>query len=865
MALSPMMKQYNEIKEQNKDCIVFYRLGDFYEMFFDDAVLASKELELTLTGRDCGLEQRAPMCGVPFHSCDNYINRLINKGYKVAICEQTEDPATAKGLVKRDIVRVITPGTVTDPNYLDESRNNYICAIYRNETKGGAVFADISTGDVNCIELSDNTDISVLNVLGRYSPAEILCCEKPDGKFSLFIKEKLQCTITQKPKAYFEDFGVSAVLSHFGVESISALGLMEGQAQVTALNALLTYLHETQFSELEHVKKINIVSTSAFMELDLTARRNLELCETMREKKKQGSLLGVLDRTKTAMGSRTLRNWLEQPLIDVKAINRRLDAVEDFKNNFSVRSVITEELSKVYDIERLMAKLVYNSAGGRDLLALMRTLSAIAPIKDVLKGFKGEYIAELCECLDPLTDIIELIDSAIDPECPFTVREGNVIRMGYNSDVDELRAILKDSRSVMAEIERDEREKTGIRTLKIGYNKVFGYYIEVSKSFTEQVPEHYIRKQTLVNGERYITQELKDIENKILGASERITRLEYEIFSSIRQHIASQTEIIQKNANALSQIDVLCSLALVAQKNSYSKPEVNNGLSINIKNGRHPVVEKMISDGMFIANDTFLNDAGDRLLIITGPNMAGKSTYMRQVAIITLLAQVGSFVPAEYAQIGIVDKIFTRIGASDDLTTGQSTFMLEMNEVANILNNATERSLIIYDEIGRGTSTFDGMSIARAVLEYTADKNKLGAKTLFATHYHELSALENVIDGVKNYQIAVKKRGDDIIFLRKIIRGQADDSYGIEVAKLAGIPDEVIDSAKAILKTLETAPKLKNDDNRFEREYEQLTLASSLPNEIFHKLRDINVEVLSPIESLNILYGLVKEARSQEI
>ncbi len=864
MALSPMMTQYREIKDKNQDSIVFYRLGDFYEMFFEDAIVASKELELTLTGRDCGLEKRAPMCGVPFHSCDGYINRLIAKGYKVAICEQTEDPATAKGLVKRDIIRVITPGTVTDPNYLDETKNNYICSIYRNESNAAAVFADISTGDINCVELSDNTDIAVLNALGRYSPAEILCAEKSEGKFASFVKEKFQCALSVKPKSYFDySDSKNEICSHFGVEDISTLGLVDGQAQVSALGALLSYLHETQFSELEHVKKINIVSSNAYLELDLTARRNLELCETMREKKKQGSLLGVIDKTKTAMGSRTLRSWIEQPLVDVNAINERLDSVEQLKNNFAIRAQLCEELDKVYDIERLMTRLIYNSAGGRDLLALMKTLGSVAPIKNALCVFDAPYLTKLSSALDPMADIIELIDSAIDPECPFTVREGNLIKKGYNSDVDELRAMLNDSRSIMAEIERDEREKTGIRTLKIGYNKVFGYYIEVSKSFVDQVPESYIRKQTLVNGERYITQELKEIESKILGASERITRLEYEIFNSIRQYISEKIDLIQKNANSLSQIDVLCSLATVAEKNSYVKPNVNNGNTINIKSGRHPVVEKMISDGMFIANDTYLDNSNDRLLIITGPNMAGKSTYMRQVAIITLMAQIGSFVPAETAEIGVVDRIFTRIGASDDLTAGQSTFMLEMNEVANILKNATERSLIIYDEIGRGTSTFDGMSIARAVLEHTAANIK--AKTLFATHYHELSSLENRVDGVKNYQIAVKKRGDDIIFLRKIVRGQADDSYGIEVAKLAGIPEDVIENAKSILKTLEAAPKANlPDEDRFSREFEQLTLATNVQIEMYEKLKNIDVDVLSPIEALNILYGLVKEARSQE-
>jgi len=862
MALSPMMTQYKEIKDQNQDCILFYRLGDFYEMFFDDAKIASKELELTLTGRDCGLDERAPMCGVPFHSCDGYINRLIAKGYKVAICEQTEDPALAKGLVKREIIRIITPGTVTDPEYLDENKNNYIASLYRDNNGAGAVFADISTGDISCVELPNGDDTAILNVLGRYNPAEILCEKSKNDRISAFVKEKMQCLVSIKDESYFDYANARQnILNHFHADNLFSLGLSEGQMQVYALGALLGYLYETQFSSLEHLKNLTIVSSCNYLELDLTARRNLELCETMRDKKKTGSLLGVLDKTKTAMGCRTLRNWIEQPLVVMADINKRLNSVEELKNNFEYRTTMADALNKVYDIERLMTRIIYNSAGGRDLLALMQTLQAIAPVKNCLNAFKADYLNELNGKLSPMTDITDLIYNAINPDCPFSVREGNLIKVGYNSDVDELRTILNDSQSIIAEIERSERDKTGIRTLKVGYNKVFGYYIEVSKSFVDQVPENYVRKQTLVNGERYITQELKEIENKILGASERITRLEYEIFADVRQRISDQIDTIQDNAHALSQVDALCSLATVAEKNSYVRPIVNDNNVIDIKNGRHPVVEKISNNNMFIANDTYLDGKDDRLLIITGPNMAGKSTYMRQVAIITLMAQIGSFVPAESATIGIVDKIFTRIGASDDLTTGQSTFMLEMNEVATILKNATPKSLIIYDEIGRGTSTFDGMSIARAVLEHTA--GNIGAKTLFATHYHELSSLEGKVDGVKNYRIAVRKRGDDIVFLRKIVRGQADDSFGIEVAKLAGLPQDVIDNAKVVLKTLESgAPKTsKNDDDRFEREFEQLTLASNVPNEICEKLKEIDVNILSPIESMNILYDLVKMAK----
>ncbi len=858
-----MMVQYTQIKEKYQDCILFYRLGDFYEMFFDDAKTASRELELTLTGRDCGLEERAPMCGVPYHACEVYINRLIAKGYKVAICEQTSDPSTSKGLVTRDIVRVITPGTVIDGQFLDETRNNYIAGIYHGEQGTAVCFADISTGQLFLFEPREEGSYPLMNELYKYMPSEIVSNSDLDLELRHFIAEKLRCMISPCSQENFEfSRAGQTVLKHFNKKALSDIGIGDSNACVCALGGLLSYLYATQFSGLEHLTRLDIYSEIKHLELDVSARRNLELCETLREKKKHGSLLGVLDKTKTAAGGRLLRSWIEQPLADVHLINRRLKAVDALRKNYEVRTRLIEAFSQITDVERVMTKVVYNTAGGRELISLARTLSAIPAIKDLLGHVHSDYLIELYHTLDPLTDLCQLIQSAIDPECPFSIREGGIIKEGYDQTVDELRRLVNDSQNVMQEMEQQAREETGIRTLKVGYNKVFGYYIEVSKSFVDQVPEHYIRRQTLTNGERYITGELKELENRILGASEKLAHLEYDLFCSIRSLAADALEIIQKNASALAQADVLTALADVAEKNNYVCPVVDNGDVIEIKNGRHPVVEKMLRGDMFVPNDIYLDADDSRLMIVTGPNMAGKSTYMRQTALIALMAQMGSFVPAQSAHIGILDKIFTRVGASDDLASGQSTFMLEMSEVAGILKNATPRSLIIYDEIGRGTSTYDGMSIARAVLEYTADKEKLGAKCIFATHYHELTSLEGKVDGVKNCRIAVKKRGDEIIFLRKIVSGAADESYGIEVAKLAGVNQEVIDCAKRVLK--ETLAMTGKTVKESDRAVEQLSLLDDNSAAIIEELRRTNAETLSPLEALSVLYKLTKLSRGEE-
>lgn len=864
MALSPMMVQYKQIKEQYQDCIIFYRLGDFYEMFFDDAVTASRELELTLTGRDCGLEERAPMCGVPYHACEVYINRLIAKGYKVAICEQTSDPATSKGLVTRDIVRVITPGTVIDGQYLDETRNNFIASLYQGEQGTSICFADISTGHLSVFEPQEEGNYPLMNELYKFMPAEMICNVEPDLELRHFISDKLHCMISPSDP---EDFTFSrageTVLKHFNKKALSDVGVGDSNACVCALGGLLRYLYRTQFSGLEHLTRLDVYSEIRCLELDVSARRNLELCETMREKKKHGSLLGVLDKTKTAAGGRLLRAWIEQPLADIPEINRRLDAVSALRDNYDIRTRLIEELSRITDVERVMTKVVYQTAGGKELLSLARTLDTIPAVKVLLEQISGDYLAELHHMLDPLSSLCQLIQNAIDPECPFSIRDGGVIKLGFDATVDELRILLKDGKEIIRAMEQKEREATGIRTLKVGYNKVFGYYIEVSKSFVEQVPEHYIRRQTLTNGERYITGELKELENRILGASEKLAHLEYDLFCNIRSMASDALEKIQKNASALAQIDVLVALADVAEKNNYVRPTVDNGDVIDIKGGRHPVVEKMLRGDLFVPNDTYLDASDSRLMIVTGPNMAGKSTYMRQTALIALMAQMGSFVPAQSARIGVLDKIFTRVGASDDLASGQSTFMLEMSEVAGILKNATPRSLVIYDEIGRGTSTYDGMAIARAVLEYTANKNKLGAKCIFATHYHELTELEGKVDGVKNCRIAVKKRGDEIIFLRKIVAGAADESYGIEVAKLAGVEQEVIDCAKRVLaETIASAGK--KPTNEAEQAVEQLSLLDDNSATIINELRRTNAETLSPLEALNMLYKLTRLSRGEE-
>ena len=864
MSLSPMMTQYMQIKEKYKDCIVFYRLGDFYEMFFEDAKTASRELELTLTGRDCGLEERAPMCGVPYHASELYINRLIAKGYKVAICEQTSDPATSKGLVTRDIVRVITPGTVIDGQYLDETKNNYIAGIYQGELGRAICFADISTGQISLFEPDRDGSYPLMNELYKYMPSEIVSNTELELELHHFIQDKLQCMLSPSNAEAFSFAQASeTVLKHFNKKALSDIGIGDRNASVCALGGLLQYLYATQFSGLEHLTRLDTYSDIKYLELDVSTRRNLELCETMRDKKKQGSLLGVLDKTKTAAGGRLLRSWIEQPLADVQHIQRRLDAIDMLKEEYDLRTQLIELLSQITDVERVMTKVVYNTAGGKELLSLANTLSAIPAIKEKLSVFSSDYLQELHESLDPLSDLCSLILAAINPDCPLTIREGKIIKTGYDATVDELRAMVDDAQAYIQSMEHTEREKTGIRTLKIRYNKVFGYYIEVSNSFVGQVPETYIRRQTLTNGERYITGELKELENQILGASEKVSHLEYTLFCNIRSMAADALEIIQKDASALAQIDVLTALAHVAQKNNYVRPIVDNGSVIDIRSGRHPVVENMLRGNMFVPNDIYLDNASTRLMIVTGPNMAGKSTYMRQTALIALMAQMGSFVPAQHAHVGVLDKIFTRVGASDDLAAGQSTFMLEMSEVAGILKNATSHSLVIYDEIGRGTSTYDGMAIARAVLEYTADAEKLGAKCIFATHYHELTELEGKVEGVKNCRIAVKKKGDEIIFLRKIVAGAADESYGIEVAKLAGVEQEVIECAKRVLKdTVKSASQRKISDD--EAAVKQLSLLDDNSVTIINQLKNTNVETLSPLEALNMLYKLTRLSRGEE-
>lgn len=862
--MSPMMKQYLEIKENNKDAILFFRLGDFYEMFFDDARLASKELELTLTGRDCGQEERAPMCGVPYHSCDGYIARLIQKGYKVAICEQTEDPSKAKGIVKREVVRVVTPGTIIDTGMLDESKNNFISAIFLSKDSAGICFADVSTGELYATQAAEGGAQRIKNELGRFFPKEIVVNSEANNSkdVSGFIKDKLGSYVSPfDDKEFSIEESFSVIDEHFGKKQIT-IEKSGWEFALRALGALIKYLNETQKIDLSHLVNLSLYEQSQFMDIDLFTRRNLELTETMRQKEKKGSLLWVLDKTKTAMGGRMLRNWVEQPLISCTLINKRLNAVEELCKQYINRQEMINALDNVYDLERLMTRVVFGNANARDLKALSQTVMHMPAIKEQLKPFTSVLLSETEKEIDNLRDIHILIESAIAEEPPISIKEGGIIRNGYSEQVDELRSIMNDGQSWISKMEAEEREATGIKNLKIGYNKIFGYYIEVTRSYFDQIPERYIRKQTLANCERLITQELKEMENKILSAQERITQLEYELFGEIKNTIAAALHRIQATASAIAKLDVLCSFAEVAVKNNYKMPTVDYGSTIDIKDGRHPVVEKMLDNSLFVPNDTFLDNNENRLSIITGPNMAGKSTYMRQAAVITLMAQIGSFVPAEYAKIGVVDKIFTRVGASDDLASGQSTFMVEMSEVANILKNATKKSLLIFDEIGRGTSTFDGMSIARAVLEFVADNKKLGAKSLFATHYHELTELEELVDGVKNYNIAVKKRGDEITFLRKIVRGGADDSYGIEVAKLAGIPHEVIDRAKDILKALEEGTVVAEPKKRakvnMEAALDQISMMDNSNNEVIEKLQKLDLNVLTPIEAMNILYEMKK-------
>ena len=855
--LSPMMKQYFEIKEKNKDCILFYRLGDFYEMFYDDAILASRELELTLTGRDCGQEERAPMCGVPFHSCEGYIAKLVSKGYKVAICEQTEDPKAAKGLVKRDIIRVITPGTVMEQSMLDESRNNYICSMYSSDKKIGICFCDISTGELYATDISGRDYYRILtNQLSSYSPREILFGGDIINLKQLpeFIKSKLSAGVEMLDDDKFE---LSLCRETVEQQFPGEMHLISDKPVViSSVGALINYLRETQMSGLERINHLEIYNESQYMRLDYNTQRNLELTQTMLSKTKRGSLLWVIDKTKTAMGKRLIRSWLDHPLMNISKINNRQSAVEELVNDTVLRLELTATLSGIYDIERIMTKIVYGSANARDLRSLCSAITDLPQISDLISGCQSSYMRMIYKDLDLLEDIHSLIDSAIVDDPPFSVREGGMIREGYNEELDIVNSDMNNSKDILSQIEAQEREKTGIPKLKIGYNRVYGYFLEVTNFYKNLVPDTYIRKQTLTGSERYITPDLKDLESRILGAKDRAIAMEYTLFETIRTTVSDNLERIQNTAKALATLDALTSLANVASDNRYVRPEVNQSTAIVIKDSRHPVVELLLRDSSFVPNDVNLDTKGERVDIITGPNMAGKSTYMRQIALIVLMAQIGSFVPASSAKIGIVDSIFTRVGASDDLASGQSTFMVEMNEVANIVKNATSKSLLILDEIGRGTSTFDGMSIARAVLEYCADKKKLGAKTLFATHYHELSVMEQLLDGVKNYSIAVKKRGDDITFLRRIVPGGADDSYGIEVAKLAGVPNTIINRAKEILADLESGKAETIIEKVNVNEDTQLSLMGVASSPVIDKLKSVDLNTLTPIEAMNLLYEL---------
>lgn len=879
--LTPMMQQYMETKKQYQDCILFYRLGDFYEMFFEDALTASRELEITLTGKNCGQEERAPMCGVPYHAVEGYLNKLVSKGYKVAICEQVEDPKQAKGIVKRDVVRIVTPGTNLDTQALDETKNNYIMCIVYIADRYGLSIADVSTGDYFVTELEESAKL--LDEIYRFMPSEIICNESyyMSGMDLDDLKDRLGITIYSLDSWYFDDEVCrQKLLEHFKVASFAGLGLEDYDCGIISAGALLQYLYETQKNSLTQLTHITAYTTGKYMMLDSSTRRNLELCETLREKQKRGSLLWVLDKTKTAMGARMLRKFVEQPLIEKQEILRRLDAVEELKHEAICREEIREYLTPVYDLERLVTKITYGSANPRDLTAFGSSLAMLPPIRCIMEDLKAPLLQEIRETLDPLEDIFGLIQAAIAEEPPLAMKEGGIIRDGYSEEVDTLRRAKSEGKDWLAKLEVQEREKTGIKNLKIKYNKVFGYYLEVTNSFKELVPDYYTRKQTLANAERYIIPELKELEDTILGAEDKLYALEYEIYCEVREQIADQVERIQMTARAIAQVDVLASLALIAERNNYVRPKVNEQGVIDIKDGRHPVVEKMIPNEMFISNDTYLDDKKQRISIITGPNMAGKSTYMRQAALIVLMAQIGSFVPASFANIGLVDRIFTRVGASDDLASGQSTFMVEMTEVANILRNATSKSLLILDEIGRGTSTFDGLSIAWAVVEYISDNKLLGAKTLFATHYHELTELEGKIHNVNNYCIAVKEKGDDIVFLRKIVKGGADKSYGIQVAKLAGVPEVVISRAKEIVEELsdedittrvseiasrEKEQKKKSKTKKYDEvDMAQMSLFDTVKDDdVLEELKSIDVGNLTPIDALNTIYRLQNKLKNR--
>ena len=855
---SPLMQQYFSIKEEHKDSILFFRVGDFYEMFFDDAILASRELEITLTGKECGQEERAPMCGVPYHAVDTYVSRLIEKGYKVAICEQLEDPKTTKGMVKRDVIRIVTPGTVIESNMLDEKKNNYIMSIFKKGIYFGIAICDISTGDFFATQIAENNNFStLLDEIAKYSPAEIVVNSFLYSSLEEInaIRKRFNSYIDNSPDENFVPNN-EELLSSYNIECENKpLDSLEGfELAAGAITSLLQYLTSTQKIKLEHINHINIYNLQKYMSLDITARRNLELLERQYDKGKKGTLLWVLDKTSTSMGGRLIRRWISEPLMDRVNINSRLEAVQDLKDNTILREELQKALKKVYDIERLVGKISYGNSNGREMNSLKASLEQIPEIKELLKQSQAPLIIALNNNLDDCHDLAKLINDAIVDDPPITIKDGGVIKEGYNSLVDEYKKASTEGKTWLLELEQREKERTGIKNLKIGFNKVFGYYLEVTKSNLGYVPDYYIRKQTLTNCERYITEELNELESKILTAEEKLVGLEYELFLQIRDELARNIQRLQKTASVIATLDVIASLATVADDMNYVRPIVDNEGEIDIKEGRHPVIEKMIDSGSFVANDTYLNGEADRLSIITGPNMAGKSTYMRQVALITLMAQIGSFVPASYAKIGIVDKIFTRVGASDDLSMGQSTFMVEMMEVANILREATKNSLIILDEIGRGTSTYDGLSIAWAVVEHITNKEKCGAKTLFATHYHELTELENTVEGVKNYSIAVKEKGEDIIFLRKIVKGGTDESYGIHVAKLAGVPQTVVKRSNEILRSLEKKNMLTGQKKENKKQPEgQLDFYNYKLAEIAHEIDKINLNELTPIDALNTL------------
>ena len=875
---TPMMQHYLKTHEEYKDCILFYRLGDFYEMFFDDAKVVSKELELTLTGKSCGAEERAPMCGIPYHAAETYLTRLVKKGYKVAICEQVEDPKLAKGMVKREVTRVVTPGTTLNAQALDETKNNYIMCIAYIGDHYGISSADITTGDYYVTEV--DSERKLLDEVNKYQPTEIICNEAfyISGIDIDDMKNRMGIVIYSLDAWYFSDETAQMTLKdHFKVRDLEGLGLADYDSGVVAAGALLKYLYETQKTTLSNLVAIHPYTTGKFMIIDSSTRRNLELVETLREKQKRGSLLWVLDKTRTAMGARTLRSFVEQPLIERTEIEERYDAIDEFNTNAITREEIREYLNPVYDLERLITRVTYQTANPRDLISFRNSIHMLPPIKTLMSDFQSPLLKRLYEQLDTLDELYELIERSITEEPPLTLHDGGILKEGYNEEVDRLRKAKTDGKSWLADLEAKEREKTGIKNLKIKYNKVFGYYLEVTNSFKDMVPDYFTRKQTLANAERFITPELKELEDVILGAEDKLIVLEYELFREVRQKVADEVVRIQKTAKAVAQIDVFASLATVAEQNNYCRPKLNEKGLIDIKDGRHPVVERMIQNEMFVANDTYLDNGSNRVSIITGPNMAGKSTYMRQSALIVLMAQIGSFVPAKSAKIGIVDRIFTRVGASDDLASGQSTFMVEMSEVANILRNATSNSLLILDEIGRGTSTFDGLSIAWAVVEHISNPRLLGAKTLFATHYHELTELEGKLNSVNNYCIAVKEKGDDIVFLRKIVKGGADKSYGIQVAKLAGVPDNVIERAKEIVEELSnnditeivqnisaegsskrSKPKLDEVD------LEQISLLDTMDNDtILNELKELDLGQMTPIEAMNKLYELQNKVKNR--